>query len=210
MQSSRWRLQWFLIGVGWNSWFGLVIYWILMKRCRVLLYIFIVLEFPKPRKDTGSWGLKALFKRLCSVSFLLKSGGGLIWIKTSKGYRVILVLFVPSCPSFNSVQIVPTSPTWISKTCEGHLRTGGLIYAFLPLVQPSSSEWMVEQVRPLAADCFSTFLYPERQKNKKQWQICKYENNDRYVFKYRGHIALKIFLLDLRTLYSATSRIVES
>ena len=166
MQSSRWRLQWFLIGVGWNSWFGLVIYWILMKRCRVLLYIFIVLEFPKPQKDTRS------FKRLCSVSFLLKSGGGLIWIKTSKGYRVILVLFVPSCPLSNSVQIVPTSPTWISKTCEGHLRTGGLIYAFLPLVQPSSSEWMVEQVRPLAADCFSTFLYPERQKKR---------NKDRYV-----------------------------
>ena len=156
------------------------------------------------------WGLKVPFKRLCSVSFLLKSGGGLIWIKTSKGYRVILVLFAPSCPSFNSVQIVPTSPTWISKTSEGHLRTGGLIYAFLPLVQPSSSEWMVEQVRPLAADCFSTFLYPERQKNKKQWQICKYENNDRYVFKYRGQIALKIFLLDLRALYSAASRIVKS
>ena len=171
MQSSRWRLQWFLIGVGWNSWY-LVSYWILMKRCRVLLYIFSVLEFPKPRKDTGSWGLKALFKRLCSVSFLLKSGGGLIWIKTSKGYRVILVLFAPSCPSFNSVQIVPTSPTWISKTSEGHLRTGGLIYAFLPLVQPSSSEWMVEQVRPLAADCFSTFLYPEGQKTK---------NKDRFV-----------------------------
>ena len=159
MQSSRWLLQWFPLCVGWNSfWYGLVSLDI-DETLYSAVHIYCAWISETSEGHRVIWGLKALFKQLCSVSFLLKSGGGLIWIKTSKGYRVILVLFAPSCPSFNSVQIVPTSPTWISKTSEGHLRTGGLIYAFLPLVQPSSSEWMVEQVRPLAADCFSIFLY---------------------------------------------------
>ena len=167
MQSSRWRLQWFLIGVGWNSWFGLVSFWILMKRCRVLLYIFIVLEFPKAWKDTGPCEDWRSHLNDCAVfPFYSKV---MVALFESKPRKVIgsSWSYLPSCPSFNSVQIVPTSPPWISKTSEGHLRTGGLIYAFLPLVQPSSSEWMVEQVRPLAADCFSTFLYPERQKKQK-------------------------------------------
>ena len=198
-------------GVGWNSWFGLVSYWILMKRCRVLLYIFNVLEFPKAWKDTGPCEDWRSHLNDCAVfPFYSKV---VVALFESKPRKVIgsswsyLRLPAPHSTLYKLFQLVLLE---FRKTSEGHLRTGGLIYAFLPLVQPSSSEWMVEQVRPLAADCFSTFLYPERQKNKKQWQICKYENNDRYVFKYRGQKALKIFLLDLRALYSAASGIVKS
>ena len=209
MQSSRWRLQWFLIGVGWNSWFGLVSYWILMKRCRVLLYIFIVLEFPKAWKDTGPCEDWRSHLNDCAVfPFYSKV---VVALFESKPRKVIgsswsyLRLPSPQSTLYKLFQLVllefrkPPKDIW------------GPEVLFTPSCLSSNrhpvNEWSSRCDRwPQIA--FQPFCI--QKDKKKHWQICKYENNDRYVFKYRGQIALNIFLLDLRALYSAASRIVKS